>query len=263
MAISDLVARVAPVRCFKEGRQQGTASGFFYVHGDSLYFVTNRHVVIKAEEDFFPDELVLTLHTNPNDIRQNGTLSLRLYDDGEPLWLEHPIGGKEIDVVALSVNGEQVESRFFVRAFSAADHISQDVDISIGEDVLVIGYPMGFHDVMHNLPLVRNAIMASVYPVPFEGKPIILIDSRLHRGTSGSPVLTKPTQMIRRTDGSTSMLGQPVSFLVGVHSATVDVLDRDPEQDEPLGLNVVWFASLIPDIVMQGSARLGALPEHA
>lgn len=255
MPISDLVATVAQVRCFKQGRQQGTASGFFYIHADRLYFITNRHVVIKEEDKYFPDELQLRLHTNSNDIRQNEILSLRLYDDeGKPQWLEHPIRGKTIDVVVVPLDGELVKSRFFIRAFSATDQIPQDVDISIGEDVLVIGYPMGFHDMLHNLPLVRNAILASVYPVPFEGKPIILIDSRLHSGTSGSPVLTKSTQMVRRTDGSTSFLSKPVSFLVGVHSATVDVLDRDPERDEPLGLNVVWFASLIPEIIMQGSA---------
>lgn len=255
MAISDLVATVAQVRCFKEGRQQANASGFFYIHSDRLYFITNRHVAIKEEDEYFPDELQLKLHTNPSDIRQNETLSLRLYDDaGKPLWLEHPIRGKEIDVAAVPIDGSLVKS-FFVRSFSSADHIPQDVSIPIGEDVLVLGYPMGFHDTLHNLPIVRNAIMASVYPVPFEGKPIILIDSRLHRGTSGSPVLTKPTQMVRRADGSTSVLSGPVSFLVGVHSATVDVLGRDPEQDEPLGLNVVWFASLIPEIIMQGSAQ--------
>lgn len=254
MPISDLVAKVAPVRCFKEGSQQATASGFFYLYDDRLYVITNRHVVIKEEDNYFPDELQLSLHTNPNNIRQNATLSLRLYNkSGKPSWLEHPVGRKEIDVVAIPLDIEQVKSRFFIKTFSSKEHIPQDVEIQIGEDVLVVGYPLGFHDMLHNLPIVRNAIMASVYPVPFEGKPIILIDSRLHRGTSGSPVLTKPRQMVRRANGSTSMLSRPVSFLVGVHSATVDILNRDPEQDEPLGLNVVWFASLIPEIIMQGS----------
>jgi len=255
MPISDLVARVAQVRCLKEGNQLATGSCFFYAQADGLYLITNRHVIIKEEDKYFPDEIKLRLHTNPNDIRQNEDLSLPLYDHaGKPVWLEHPTGGKKIDVVAISIDSELIESRFFVRTFSTADLIPKDVEISIGEDILVLAYPMGFHDVVHNLPLVRNAIMASVYPVPFNGDPLILIDSRLHRGTSGSPVLTKPTQMIRRADGSTSFLGGPVTFLVGVHSAAVDIVSRDPERDEPLGLNVVWFASLIPEIITKGSA---------
>jgi len=240
MPISELVATVAHVRCFKQGQQLGAASGFFYTHTDKLYFVTNRHVVIKEEDNFHPDELRLKLHTDPNDIQKNADFSVPLYSgDGKPLWLEHPIGRKEVDVVALPLDKGRIASRFFVKASSNSDHIPSDVDIAIGEDVLVIGYPLGFHDAMHNLPIVRNAVMASVYPVPFQGKPFILIDARLHSGTSGSPVLTKATSIIRHTDGSTAMLNRAVSFLVGVHSASLDIAGRDPSRDEPLGLNAV------------------------
>jgi len=245
---------VAQIRCFKQDAQIGVATGFFYTLADRLYFITNRHVVINEDDDHFPDELRLRLHINPNDIRQNADYSVSLYDDKDkPLWLEHPIGRSEIDVVAIPLNKDQVTSRFFVKAFSASDHIPPNVDVSIGEDVLVLGYPLGFYDCLHNLPIVRNTVMASVYPVPFEGKPIILIDSRLHAGTSGSPVLTKATNLIRYTDGSTAIVNRAASFLVGVHSATLDVRGRDPNSDEPLGLNLVWFASLIPEIIKQGS----------
>lgn len=255
MPISDLTAVVASVHCFKEERQLATATGFFYLHDDKLYFITNRHVIIQEESSYFPDGVQLKLHINPQDIRQNKVLKLPLYDHAnKPLWLEHPVGAKEIDVVALPMDSELVKSRFFVRALSITDQIPENIEISIGEDVLVLGYPLGFHDTLHNLPIIRNATIASVYPVPFEGNPIILIDSRLHRGTSGSPVLTKPTQMVRRADGSTSLITKPVSFLLGVHSAAVDILGRDSEQDEPLGLNAVWFASLIPEIITQVSS---------
>lgn len=252
MPISNIVATVTQVRLFREGEQQGFASGFFYLHGDNLSLITNRHVIINEEEDYIPDEVRLRLHTDPNDIRQNEDYSIHLYDnERQPLWLEHPIRRNEIDVVAIPIDREQVESSFFVRAFRTSDHIPQNVDISIGEDVLVIGYPLGFHDALHNLPIVRNAIIASVYPVPFQGNPVILIDSRLHSGTSGSPVLTKASNIIRYTDGSTGILSGAKSFLVGVHSAIYVVSERDPVQDEPLGLNVAWFASLIPEIIEQ------------
>lgn len=255
MPISDLVVTVAQVRCLREGEQQGIASGFFYLHEENLYFITNRHVIIKEDEDYIPDEIRLKLHTDQNDVRQNDDYSVRLYnDDGERLWLEHPTGHNEVDVVAIQMNREQVMPRFFIKAFRTEDHIPHNVDISIGEDVLVVGYPLGFHDALHNLPIIRNAIISSVYPVPFQGNPIILIDSRLHSGTSGSPVLTKPSQWIRYTDGSTAMLGGPKSFLVGIHSGTFDITTRDLSQDEPLGLNAVWFASLIPEIITQASS---------
>jgi len=249
LPISDIVAVVSQVRCLRGPDYVGFGSGFFYMFEDRLYLITNRHVFIKEDENFYPDQIKLRLHTDPNDVRQNADLVLRLYEGNAPAWLEHPVGGSEIDVVALPLDRGEIDRRFFVRALAERDHIPPDVDIAIGEDVQVIGYPLGFHDEVHNLPIVRNATLASVYPVPFRGHPHLLIDSRLHSGTSGSPVMTKPTQMIRQTDGSTSILGGPVSYLVGVHSASLDIITRDPARDEPLGLNVVWFATLIPEII--------------
>lgn len=250
MAISDIVATVTPIGCYKERNHICSASGFFYNVEDSLHLVTNRHVFIDESEAYSPDEIVLTLHTDPNDIRHNSTIHLPLYDrDNQPLWKEHPRGGTNVDVVALPLRRDDFIPRFFMKAFAPNNHIPADAEISIGEDVHVIGYPLGFHDRIHNLPIVRSAIIASVYPVPFEGQPFVLIDSRLHSGTSGSPVLTKPTNILRRNDGSTSIMTGTVTYLVGVHSASVDLSDRDPDEDEPLGLNVVWFAALIPEII--------------
>lgn len=249
MSIDELIATVAPVRSLKSGRAIASASGFFYVHSDDLYFVTNRHVLVDEDEDYYPDSIELRVHTDTADVRKNADYTVSLYDSkGQPLWHEHPKGGREIDVVAIPLDKRGVTSRFFVKAFSPQDSIPSDVRIGIGEDVLVIGYPLGFYDRIHNLPIVRGAILASIYPVPFEGKPYVLIDSRLHSGTSGSPVLTKPSHMIQRGD-ATNLMAQPISYLVGVHSATLEVQDRDPTLDEPLGLNVVWFESLIQEII--------------
>jgi S1-C subfamily serine protease len=255
MSINEIVATVSQIRCLKDGNRIANASGFFYVFNDELYAITNRHVVIDESKDYYPDSVQMLLHTSASDVRLNATYDIRLYDDANNRrWLEHPVGSGTVDVVAIPLDAEEIRSRYFVRGFDARNHVPSDLDMSIGEDVQVIGYPLGFHDSVHNLPIVRNATLASVYPVPFEGNPYILIDARLHSGTSGSPVVTKPTNVIRKTDGSVGFLNKAVSYLVGVHSASVDMLNRDPDRDEPLGLNVVWFASLIEDIV-RGAAR--------
>jgi len=206
MPISDLVTTVARIRCYLNDTLKSSASGFFYKHDDVLCLITNRHVVIDEAEDYRPDEVRLKLHTDRNDILQNADLSFGLYNNqAEPLWLEHPILRERIDVVAIPLDREDLSSRFVIKAFQESDHIPSNVDISIGEDVLVIGYPLGFHDEFHNLPIVRNAIMASVYPVPFMGNQIILVDSRLHSGTSRSPVITKASNILRHTNGNTSI----------------------------------------------------------
>ena len=240
------VLAVSPIRCFKENKEIAQATGFFYYFGE-LYFITNRHVVIDENDNYHPDELKLLLHKGDN-IEQNKMFSIQLYDaSGKKSWLEHPQYGKEVDVIALPIDQGRLNSQYFVKSFGVHDNIPSNIEISIGEDVLVIGYPLGFRDTINNLPIARNATIASVYPVPFEGKPGFLIDSRLHRGTSGSPVSTKTMDVIHTTSGDVEM-GRPRRFLMGVHSETL-ILDRDPEVDEPLGLNFVWYANLIPEII--------------
>ena len=250
MPIDNLVTRVVPITSFKKGEPISLATGFFYRHEDKLYLITNRHNVVNEEKEYFPDELKLRLHVNKNDISQNELFPLPLYGrEGKPVWFEHPTSGNEIDVIALLLDMKLIESSYFISTFNKTDQIPEQVEIPIGEDVLVLGYPLGYYDTLHNLPLVRDAILASVYPVPFKGKPYVLIDSRLHRGTSGSPVITKLKQMHHHKTGITMMATKPVSFLVGVQSANLDVSSRDPEKDEPLGLSIVWLASLITEIL--------------
>jgi len=250
MPISDLVAVVTQIRCLRAGATVGVGSGFFYEHEGAPYLVTNRHVLIDEKKNHRPDALALRLHTDSNDIRKNADLNLPLYAaSGSPFWREHPRHGPAVDVVALPLDGAAVRKRFFIKALGTSTHIPADVDISIGEDLQVIGYPLGFHDQLHNLPIIRSATLASVYPVPFQGHPYVLIDARLHSGTSGSPVMTKPTSILRKTDGSTAMLAGAATYLLGVHSASLDLTTRDPAEDEPLGLNLAWFASLIPEVI--------------
>jgi hypothetical protein len=245
--INQDIFAVSPIRCFKENKEIGQATGFFY-YFNSLYIITNRHVIIDENDDYYPDELRLHLHKIDN-INQSRIFSVPLYDtSGDKLWLEHPQYGGEVDVIALPIDRDRLNSQYFIKSFGVHDNIPSNIDISIGEDVLVIGYPLGFRDTINNLPIARNATIASVYQVPFEGKPGFLIDSRLHRGTSGSPVSTKPMGIRYTTDGSMNFGGRP-RFFLGVHSETVNTLERDPDEDEPLGLNFVWNANLIPELI--------------
>ena len=104
--------------------------------------------------------------------------------------------------------------------------------VSIGDDLLVIGYPLGIRDTKHKTPIIRSAIMASVYPLPFDGMPYFLIDSFLHEGTSGSPVLLKPSTVNRYINrGAELNLDRISSFekkLIGIHSGSFIPVDWNP-----------------------------------
>ncbi|MEE9457348.1 MAG: serine protease [bacterium] len=245
------------------GVETGRGSGFFYHIGDKLFVITNRHIVISEERDSFPDTIFLNLHVDPKDLTKNEEYVLKLYDgEGKAIWLEHPVYGARADVVAVPIEYNDIKSRFVIKAFSPDNHIPKDVFVPIGADVLVLGYPLGIYDTVNNLPIARNAVIASAYDIPFEGAPYFLIDSWLHVGSSGSPVITKASTLIPKKNGSVSMFNIPQTYLVGIHSHSYCLVKTKEEKEneetesnenerekELIGLNVVWFASLIPEII--------------
>ena len=104
--------------------------------------------------------------------------------------------------------------------------------------MLIVGFPLGFHDTLHHLPVVRQAIIASAFGLRFQGQGYFLTDARMHRGTSGAPVVARQTEQ-------QSGRGDLPWMLLGVHAARMDVTNRDVEQDERLNLNCAWYADII------------------
>jgi len=247
VTIDTLVITVARLTSYKNKKPQQTGSGFFYTNTGGLHYITNRHMVIKEDEDYHPDQMSLRLHKDANDLKNNGDFFIDLFDkNGSPVWKEHPIHGRKADVIAIPIEEEKIKGNYIIKAFSPQTHLPNDIEIESGQELLVIGFPKGFSDELHNLPIFRNATFASVYPVPFGGNPFVLIESRLHKGTSGSPVLTKVMNMVKKTDGSTAIMSGNPRYLIGIHSASLDITGT--EDTDPLGLNCTWFASLIDDI---------------
>jgi hypothetical protein len=250
----DHIFAVSLVECMKKCRRNGkeiimaNASGFFYKHKEKLYFITNRHVVVDDTKNFFPDILRLKLHTDKNDLTHHKRYSIPLYENGKQKWLEHPVWGETVDVVALPV---EVPSIFYITPFSKEDLILEgkpgSVYDSIGDDIIVVGYPCGYHDSKNNIPLIRRASLASFYPLPYEGNMYFLIDACLHEGTSGSPVLLKPRPMhLLRRDKSgahRTAFDNPKKYLIGIHQGEYD------KYNNSLNLHIVWFAELIQQII--------------
>jgi len=41
--------------------------------------------------------------------------------------------------------------------------------VEVGTSLLVVGFPLGFHDEVHHLPVVRQAVIASSFGLRFQG----------------------------------------------------------------------------------------------
>jgi hypothetical protein len=101
-----------------------------------------------------------------------------------------------------------------------------------------VGFPLGFHDNLHHMPVVRHAALASSFGMRFQGQGYFLTDARTHRGTSGAPV-------VMRAPVARNGLGELPWLLLGIHSARIDLGSRDRIQDEALGLNCTWYADIL------------------
>ena len=244
--IDNLYLRVAKIVTFSAGQALTNATGFFYLHNDFLYLITARHVVSNGMAMPRPDRLEVSLHTDALDPQKRANLSIPLYRHGVPQWYQHSHLGAGVDLVAVPINDPDVLSNHFLVTFSCDDILDSDEEVPLGQDVLILGYPLGFHDTLNNLPIVRRATIASSFAHPFKGEPYFLTDSRLHRGMSGSPVLFYP-----KVSGNRNASWR----LLGIHTAALDVSDRDPVQDERLALNTTWYASLIPELLPLHSPR--------
>ena len=255
--MNPIVARVSIVFQMKDGEIIGSASGFFYTRNNDLFLVTNHHVVRDEKEGILPDAVRLRLHTNSTNVTQNEEVDIPLYQNGKPAWRIHATQ-PQADVALIRLNKDDLQRRFFIRAWSKENFLPQNYLLHPGEDIFIMGYPLAFHDKQHNLPIFRNAMIASSYGVPFQGMPLFLTDANLHRGTSGSPVITKPKSTWVDDKNNIKIVGGTTYYLLGVHSGIWQVTikkqcdDGKPcESKVQLGLGAAWYIELVEEIAAQ------------
>jgi S1-C subfamily serine protease len=136
-------------------RPKGVATGFFYESDNNLYIVTNKHVIYGKkfyEENSNPeiDQIKIILHTNKNDLRDNEEITIDLFNNEKKVWIEHD--QKEYDVILIPI---EVDRNKYVLKSTNRSNIDSDNIVIAFEKIFVMGYPFGWHDKIHNLPIVR------------------------------------------------------------------------------------------------------------
>jgi len=238
---------VTRVLTFAGAKGLTSASGFFFERDGRLFLVTSRHVLFDAATGHAPDRIEIGLHTDALDLTQLVTLSILLHREGLTVWHEARDSGGEIDVAALELDPAAIPAGCVVRAFEP-QHLAVGFDLfQVGDRLVIPGFPLGFFDTVHHLPVVRQASVASCYGVRFQGLGYFLTDARMHSGCSGSPVLA-PVEPVAA--------GRPRWCLLGVHSSRMDMATRDAALDESLGLNCAWYADVLMALTSGASHTL-------
>jgi S1-C subfamily serine protease len=236
--IDSLLFSATRIATFEHQRALTHASGFFFERDRRLFLVTSRHVVIDLPTEHMPNRIEIEVHTSEIDLGQSHRHSLMLYRDGRSTWRQGSDSGGEIDVALIEIDRAALPPGSVLRVFTPAHLALAPGEVEVGSNVLTVGFPLGFHDTMHHLPVVRQSVVASAFGIRFQGQGNFLTDARTHRGTSGAPVV------MRAATGRLSKDALPWKLL-GVHSARLDMSDRDLVKDESLGLNCVWYADIL------------------
>jgi S1-C subfamily serine protease len=234
--VEPLLLAVPRVLTFHGTRSLSAASGFFFARDGRLYLVTSRHVLIDEPSEHFPDRIEIELHADDADLSRTRTLSVLLYEQGRAVWRQASDSGGEIDVAVIALERETLG--FMPAAFTPASLQDSLGEVDVGTPLLVVGFPLGFHDSRFHLPVARQASVASSFGTRFQGQGLFLTDARTHRGTSGAPVVMRAPALFGEADAIPWKL-------LGIHSARMDVGDRDLAADESLGLNCAWYADVL------------------
>jgi S1-C subfamily serine protease len=236
--VEPVLLTTARIGTFDGTRALTGASGFFFERDERLFLVTSRHVLFDAASEHRPDRIEIGLHVDPHDLARVVGFSIPLYRDRRAVWRQATDAGGEVDVAAIEIDREALPKPHVLRAFTPEHLLDSLSEVEVGRPLLIVGYPLGFHDMRHHLPVARQAAIASAFGVRFQGQGLFLTDARTHRGTSGAPVLLHD-EAARRHPGALPWV------LLGVHAARMDMAGRDRAEDESLGLNCAWYADVL------------------
>ncbi|MBK0393792.1 trypsin-like peptidase domain-containing protein [Ramlibacter sp. CrO1] len=219
-----------------QGQQLLTgATGFFFRRDGRLFVVTSSHVLRDEVSGHHPDRIELVLHVDRTNLTRVVNYSVLLYQSGQPVWRQGEDSAGPVDIAVLELDAANLPADLAVSAFEPRHLASASDGVEVGQSLRVTGFPLGFFDTVHHLPVVRHAIVASSFGVRFQGLGYFLTDGRMHRGSSGAPVVMRCDQ-----------LGAALPWrLLGVHSSRMDMGNRDRVEDDMLGLNCAWYADML------------------
>jgi V8-like Glu-specific endopeptidase len=269
-AIDDLALGVARI----DNNEGSTGTGFFILRKAvdtnllSLFLVTNKHVIWPHPNDRDLIE-VISFWMNcrmDDDSIQTIRVNLEIRDNGMPGWREHPDPDVDVYAFVLSSMIDRLPgylAPFTYHTLGTAEKYKAH-DISIGDEVIVIGYPAtGIQHVENAYSLIRQGITASCLGSTLEDEVIgeagrgrrrrirgFLVDGAIIPGSSGSPVFVRPDQH-RLEHGAMHIYDRPIRVLLGIIAETIRTSVRGDrfEGETYAGLGIAFDAETIKETI--------------
>lgn len=198
-----------------EAADGSSGTGFFFNFNidSNIYpvLITNKHVV-----NHNPNEkMKFLLHLKDNDEASNDNFEV-IFDTN---WIFHSTQ----DICFCFVNPlfEEVKKRtgkdvYFIATDESLIYSEEKLKcLSSLESVVMVGYPNGLWDKIHNYPLFRTGFTSAHPAYDFNNKNIGLVDMACFPGSSGSPIYILNENGYSDKDGN-SYLGAGRLIFLGV-----------------------------------------------
>jgi hypothetical protein len=160
---------------------------------------------------------------------------------GSPLFREHPLGNS-IDIAALPVELHAQVSPYFLNE----QKFDEEIAIYPGQDVFIIGFPLGIIT-GKPLPVWKRGTVASEPYIPIDGVKKLLVDTATRKGMSGSFVVAQHTGIFapegQLNDQSWIGTGRKI---LGIYSGRLGASNVEAQ------LGIVWHRDLIDEVVSKG-----------
>lgn len=258
------------------GTSQGT--GFFYQQlapkdpskeGQwraivDAWLITNRHVLLPqpATGSLLPTSLTFHLRKVVNGSVVWEPITL----DQDALLARVKLhANPDVDVCAIRVldllteklkSGEQYLPWYGVSNENLAGQ--NKINPHVASDAVVVGYPRGFYDHVNVFPIVKSGIIASRWGANFQGQPYFLIDAKLFPGSSGSIVISKPSDVVVENGQIFHSKEKQFAFL-GVFSGEpyqshnpIEFDDLTIIRKSGFNVGIVWYGYLVDEILTAG-----------
>ncbi len=176
-----------------------------------IFILTNRHV-FEGKNDVY-------LRFNKRNGKSEIVLQPLFFSNKTSRWLADK--NNKVDLALLKVNPQiltehNIDFAFFNEETFAYQKKFGEVGIAVGDEVYILGFPMGFAGDIQNSSYVKAGIISRFDRELLQIYKAFFVDSSIFPGNSGGPVILKPTNIaLPNTKPVTSfyLLGAVSGFL--------------------------------------------------
>ena len=227
----------------------------------NVFLVTNRHAFTTLD----PKMKTIYIRFNPEIATtpaKDYPLSVQNPEGGVD-WFIHPCSDVDVAVIPMNtplLRKEGMRFSYFQSDSHVADRVkANELGISEGDGIFVLGFPMGIIGNERNFTVVRQGSIARIRDFWAGSSKEFLADTFIFPGNSGGPVVTKPEILgIEGTKSiqSSYLIGMVTSF-IPYHDTAISVQTKRPRItfEENSGL-----ATIVPIDFVKETVREFLLP---